>query len=368
MRVKDIAEALEAWAPPWVAWERDNVGLQVGNGQALGRRILLALDVTEAVVREAVRRRVQLIVSHHPLLFRPPKTIVDSNPVGRLVLSLAEQKIAVYSAHTNLDFIRDGVSFTLAQALGVQQVRFLSPLKDLLAKLIVFVPAAHVNSVRTAMARAGAGRIGEYDECSFEIFGHGTFKGSQDSRPVVGARGQLERIDEVRLEMVLPRARVRDVVDAMKRAHPYDEVAYDVFLLDNESPNYGSGAVGTLERHLTLSAFLRRVRTQLKANVVRYVGNPRATIKTVVVCGGSGSELLNDAIRAHADAFVTADVRYHTFHEADGRIALIDAGHWETEHVVLPEMKKRLLRAASARKEHLEIMISRTPTNPIHST
>ena len=367
MRIADIAAAIESWAPPWIAWERDNVGLQVGDPAAPARRILLTLDVTDEVVREAVRRRVDLIVTHHPLLFRPAKAIVASDAVGRLVLYLARKRIALYAAHTNLDFTKGGVSFTLAHTLGLKEVRFLAPLTGLLAKIVVFVPAGHVSSVRTAMARAGAGIIGEYDECSFEVSGRGSFRASKLARPFIGTKGTLEFANEARLEMIAPRALVNTIVEAMKRVHPYDEVACDVVPVENESPQYGMGAVGTLEKTESISSFLTRVKLRLGAERVRYVAGRTKTIRTVAVCGGSGSDSLSDAIRARADAFVTADVRYHTFHDADGRIALIDAGHWETEHAVLPEVRKRLLNAAAAARQRVEVFIARRSTNPVHS-
>jgi len=365
MTVSDVEHIMEEWAPRWIAWERDNVGLQVGDRTAQVRRILVCLDVTEEVVSEAVSMKADLVISHHPLLFRPASSITSSDPIGRMILRLARHGIAVYSAHTNLDFTRDGVSITLARILGLQNIRFLSPLKGLLAKIAVFVPEQSVSKLLDAMATAGAGIIGEYSHCSFQINGHGTFLGSERSHPAVGAKGKLESANEVRLEMILPRTKVPAVTVALKSAHPYEEVAYDIYHLDNESAEFGMGAIGELKSALPLKSFLALVRKALRAEGLRMSGDPSARVKTIAVCGGSGSDLIAEAVRARADAFVTADVRYHSFHDA-GSLALIDAGHWETEHPVLDVVRSRLAAACTDRREKVHILVTRHKTSTIH--
>lgn len=365
MTVSDVEQIMEQWAPRWIAWERDNVGLQVGDRAAGVRRILLCLDVTEEVVDEAVASKTGLVISHHPLLFRPVTSITASDPTGRAILKLARHGIALYSAHTNLDFTRDGVSMALASKLGLQNIRFLSPLKGLLAKIAAFVPEGSVPAVLDAMAKAGAGVIGEYSQCSFQVNGRGTFLGSARSNPTVGTKGRLESAEEVRLEMILPRPKVPAVVSAMKSAHPYDEVAYDVYPLDNESTEFGMGAIGELKSAVPLKSFLSLVRKALRAEGLRVSGNPKKQVKTIAVCGGSGSDLIPEAIRANADLFVTADIRYHAFH-GTGPLALIDAGHWETEHPILKVIHSRLMAACAGRREHIRISVTRHKTSPIH--
>ncbi len=367
MKLAEIEQFLESWAPRWTAWERDNVGLQIGRRSRKVRNVLVALDVTPEIVGEAIRKKVDLIVSHHPLLFRPPSSISDSNPVGSLLLSLAEHRIALYSAHTNLDSAPDGVSFALARALGVQKPAFLAPMKDSLVKLAVFVPAGYVERVTEAMAEAGGGIVGEYDACSFRVGGKGTFRGSDKSNPFVGKPGQLEEVEETRLEMIVPRARVNAVVTALRSVHPYEEVAFDIYTLENTNPNFGMGAVGDLPRSLTVKEFLTKLRTAIRAESVRHSGALNQRIRRVAVCGGAGSELLEHAISANADVFVTADVRYHLFHEAAGRIVLVDAGHWETEQAVLPVVASKLRAWAATKKESLVVSITQHSTNPIHS-
>lgn len=365
MTVKDIEDIMEQWAPRWIAWERDNVGLQVGDRSAPVRRILLCLDVTEEVVAEAVSLKADLVISHHPLLFRPATSVTSSDAVGRLILKLARNGIAVYSAHTNLDFTQDGVSVTLARTLGLHNIRFLTPLRGFHAKIAVFVPAQSVQAVLDAMAAAGAGIIGDYSHCSFQINGQGTFLGSEKSQPTVGTKGKLESVAEVRLEMILPRTKVAAVTDAMKSAHPYEEVAYDVYPLDNESVEFGMGAVGELKAAVPLRTFLNHIRKALNAEGLRVSGNPTKRVKTVAVCGGSGSDLIHQAIRAKADAYVTADIRYHAFHDA-GDIALIDAGHWETEVPVLSAIRSRLTEAFDRRRKQIQVSITKHKTSPIH--
>lgn len=363
MKIAEIEQIIESWAPKWTAWERDNVGLQVGDRTRNITSVLVALDITEQVVKEARAKKVGLIVSHHPLLFRPPAAVTASNDIGRWILQLVESKIAVYSAHTNLDFTKHGVSFALAERLGLTNIRFLSPLKGTRAKIVVFVPQGYVDRVAEAMSTAGAGVIGEYEACSFRLSGTGTFRGSSETHPFIGKAGHLETAEEVRLEMIAPRARVQAIVSAMKQVHPYEEVAYDVYPLDNDDPNYGMGAIGELKRPQPLQTFLQHTKRALKAEALRYSGDPRRRVKIVAVCGGSGSDLLPEAQSRNADVFITADIRYHTFHAA-GPLVLVDAGHWETEHVILEPLAERLRQAARKRNERLQVYVTRHSTNP----
>jgi dinuclear metal center YbgI/SA1388 family protein len=367
MVIADLIQSFEEWAPRWAAWEKDNVGLQIGSGQGRATKVLVALDVTQDIVREAIARKAELIISHHPLLFRPPTSITANDAVGRLVLQLAEHGISLFSAHTNLDFARNGVSTTLAEVLGLHNIRFLTPLKNSLAKIVVFVPEGHATQVLHAMAQAGAGMIGEYSSCSFGAKGRGSFLGSAASNPSIGRRGILESVDETRLEMISPRASVPAVVAAMKAVHPYEEVAYDVYYVENSNPNFGMGALGELPKPQTLAKFLKDIKHLLGCRALRFTGNPAQNIQTVAVCGGAGSDLISDAITARADAFVTADVRYHTFERAAGEIALVDAGHWETEHIILDRMAARIRDAGKAAHSPLSVFIGKKSVNPIRT-
>jgi len=359
LRVTNIIQMFENWAPKWVAWEKDNVGLQVGDKQNKITKILVTLDVTKQIVDEAVKQKTELIVSHHPLLFRPPSAIIASDPVGELVLRLAENRISLFSAHTNLDHTQGGVSFALAEKLELKNIGFLTPLKNSLAKIIVFVPAGHVEQVREAMMQAGAGVIGSYSSCSFSTKGTGSFYGSADSNPFLGKNGKLEFVEETRLEMISPRAIVSDVVAALKAVHPYEEPAYDIYLIENPNQNFGMGAIGVLPKPQPLSLFLQSIKRKLNIRSLRYTGSLTRKIQKVAVCGGAGSDLLTDAITEKADVFVTADVRYHAFQKANNTIALVDAGHWETEQVILKPIANRLRSAARAAHEPLTVFITK---------
>ena len=335
----EIARALEAWAPPATAQSYDNVGLQVGDPEREVSRAVVALDLTPAVVEEARRLDATLVVTHHPLIFRPLKRVTAQGWSGALALRLAEAGIALYSIHTNLDAAPGGVSFALAEQLGLGDVRFLDRFEETLYKLATFVPPEQADAVRAALAEAGAGRIGAYDACAFAVEGTGYFRPGAGADPAIGtAGGPLEAVREVRLEVEVDRWALDAVLAALAAAHPYETPAYDVYPVRQRGTHAGLGAVGRLERPETLAAFLRRVAERLGARGLRYTGDPNAAVRTVAVCGGSGSDFIPQALRAGADAYVTADVTYHKFFDvldASGRprMALIDAGHYETEAV-----------------------------------
>jgi dinuclear metal center YbgI/SA1388 family protein len=372
--VKVICDILEAWAPKGAALtpERfggfeDNVGLQIGDSQKEVKNILVALDVTREVIREAVTRQIDLLIVHHPLLFRPLKTIRVSDSVGKLVYELVQHDIALYVAHTNLDLTKGGVSVALAKALGLQKIDFLRRCNGLLKKIAVFVPVEYVDRVTEAMARGGAGIIGNYELCSFRTAGTGTFKPMVGATPFLGSAcgiGEFEKAEEIRLEMLAPAWAVNNVIQEMKRVHPYEEVAYDVYPVEQDDVNYGYGAIGSLPEPTTLREYIAVVKETLKVSALRYAGDVSASVQTIAVCGGSGSFLLGDAIQRRADVFITADVRYHTFHDAVGRIALIDAGHYETEQFIIPEICAMLQQRLDT--QNVAVHATTIVTNPMN--
>ncbi len=334
--VRQIAEALEAWAPPGSAQSYDNVGLQVGDPERPVRRALLALDLTPAVLEEARTLEAELIITHHPLLFRPLRRLTPDSLVSSLALRLAASGIALYSIHTNLDAAPGGVSFVLAEHLGLKDVQFLAKMEQALYKLVTFVPASHFEQVREALAEAGAGRIGNYEACAFATRGTGYFRPGDMARPFIGEPGKLESAEELRLEAEVARWDLPRVLAAMRAAHPYEEVAYDVYPVEQPYTRAGLGAIGRLEKPEPLRDFLQRVAERLQTDSLRYVGDPDAPVETVAVCGGAGADLIGRALAAGANAYVTADLTYHRFFEVLGndgrpRMALIDAGHYETE-------------------------------------
>lgn len=366
--VADVTRVLEAWAPPASRLDFDRVGLQVGEPDAPVRTVLVALDLTPEVVAEAEETGADLIVTHHPLLFRPLERLIPTETVPALAWRLARAGIAYYAIHTNLDVAPGGVSFALAERLGLEDVRFLQPTEGALVKLVTFVPHDHADAVRAALAEAGAGRIGDYEACSFALRGTGTYRPLDGAQPFQGETGRLEYAEETRLEVEVPRWHLARAVAAMKAAHPYEEVAYDVLPVEQPHTRSGLGAVGRLPEPEPLAAFLDRVTERLEAEALRYVGDPDAPVARVAVCGGAGSRLLRAALAARVDAYVTADVTYHTFFEPLGpdgapRLALIDAGHYETEWVT----ETLLVETLAAHVPGLAVRRTRHRTSPVRT-
>jgi dinuclear metal center YbgI/SA1388 family protein len=361
----EIIKYLDEWAPKGIAWNKDNVGLQVGDLGIKIKNILLSLDLKEEVIESAIKENCNLVITHHPLLYYPLKNLdFSKNPRAKMIEKLIKNNITLYSAHTNLDFTKHGVSFQLAQKLSLKNIRFLKNLSENQVKLIVFVPVSHVDKVAEAIHQSGGGIIGEYSYCSFRTLGTGSFKGLADSNPTIGKKGKVEFVEEVKLEVVVNKWNLNKVINAMKKAHPYEEAAYDIYPLQNDNVNYGIGAIGELSNHMDTSEFLDFVSSKLKTSTLRYTKGNKKKIKSVAVCGGSCGELLDEAIKQNADAFVTADMKYHTFQDAEGKILLMDAGHYETEVPVLDEIKRRLESLLKGNKK-IKVLKFKGSTNPI---
>jgi dinuclear metal center YbgI/SA1388 family protein len=340
-----ITTALEAWAPPGSAQDYDNVGLQVGDAERSVTAAVLALDATPTVLEEAATLDAELVITHHPLLFQPLDGVTADGYVSNLALRFAEAGIGLYSAHTNLDAAPDGVSFALADRLGLTDLGFLDGFDDTLYKLAVFVPESAFATVRQALADAGAGQIGEYEACAFAVEGTGFFKPGSNTDPHIGtAGGDVESADERKLEVEVARWNRGPVMAVLHDAHPYEEVAYDLYPVKQKNSRAGLGALGRLAEPMPLSDFLDRVATRLDADSLRYAGDPDATVERVAVCGGAGSDFIGTARSAGADAYVTADVKYHEFFdvldkEGAPQMALIDPGHYETEALTEPLLR-----------------------------
>jgi dinuclear metal center YbgI/SA1388 family protein len=364
MNGKDIIKYLEDWAPKGIAWDKDNVGLQIGNPEIKVKNILLSLDLSNAVIEDAIKTKCNFIITHHPLLYYPLKNLDFSrNQNARMIEKLIKNDITLYSAHTNLDFTKHGVSHQLAKRINLKQIRFLKNLSNQV-KLAVFVPLSDINKVADAVHQSGGGIIGEYSHCSFRTSGTGTFKGSQESNPSIGSKGKIEYVEEVKLEVLVDEWNLNGVIKAMQKAHPYEEVAYDIYTLKNENINYGMGAIGKLEDDMSMKEFLDFISSKLKVANFRFTTGNKKKIETVAVCGGSCGELIDEAVRQNADAFITADLRYHTFQDAEGKILLIDAGHYETEIPILDEIQKRL-KTFLAKNEKIRVLKFKGSTNPI---
>ncbi len=363
-----IMSWIEEWAPPFLAEDKDNIGLLVGSPSSEIHKALVTLEVTGEVVEEAIKKQVQLIVSHHPL-FRDPmyKIRFDTYPAS-VIVRLIQNDIAVYSAHTNLDAADGGVNDILARRFGLIDVDFLVPNREeKLYKIVVFVPTGHEDGVRQAMCSAGAGWIGKYSDCTFQAGGTGTFRPLAGASPFIGEVGELEKVSETRIETIVSEGKIEPVVKAMLEAHPYEEVAYDVYPLKNRGLRFGLGRVGRLQQPKPLAVFAEEVKNLLGQQTIRVVGPLDRPVTTVALCGGSAMMLLPQAIRAGADVYVTGDIKHHdALNALAHKIALIDAGHHGTERVIVPLLAEYLKEKAETEKCDLQVEVSEVNTNPFH--
>ena len=363
---QSVINILENMAPPQLAEEWDNVGLQVGDPAAEIERVLVTLDVNADVLQEAITKRVQMIVAHHPLIYRPLKNLRYDRPPGYLIKALVENKITVYCAHTNLDSAAAGVNEMLARKLGLKDIEVLNPDKsEKLFKIVVFVPRGHEDKVREAMSRAGAGWIGNYSDCTFQTAGTGTFRALAGANPFIGKVGELERADEFRLETIVPDKWLSRVIKAMIAAHPYEEVAYDVYPLANKGAELGLGRAGRLPQPVSFEEFCRQVKAALAVDNIKFGGSLADRVHKIAVCGGSGAGLMTKAAAAGAEVLVTGDLKYH-----DGQAALdiglkfIDAGHYATERVIVDQVAEVIRQAAKETNMDIDVLISEVNTDP----
>lgn len=331
MIVQDILNLLEEFAPVAYQETYDNSGLQIGSPGIEVTGILLTLDVTPEVVDEAIKTRSNLIVSHHPLLFSGLKKISDTNNTERTVLKAIRNEIAVISWHTSIDAAFFGVNEKICKKIGLTNTEILSPVESKLRKLVTFVPKDHIDRVREAVFQAGAGQIGNYDSCSFNTEGSGTFRGGEDTNPFVGEKGKLHLEPEIRFETIFPVHLRNRVIKALKSSHPYEEVAYDIYTLENEYSRTGIGMTGELEKPLSEQAFLNLLKSVFETSVIRHTRLLGKEVQKVAVCGGSGSFLIHKAIKSGAQFFITGDMKYHQFFEAEDKIVIADIGHYESE-------------------------------------
>jgi dinuclear metal center YbgI/SA1388 family protein len=354
---------LEQFAPPSLAAEWDNVGLLLGDRQGRVKRIMTCLTVTPESAAEAVEAKAQMIVTHHPILFRPVKRLTTGNPEGRMLLSLIRAGVAVYSPHTAFDNTRGGINDALARRLGLVDVGPLRRGEGLRqCKVVVFVPDKDLSRVSDALFAAGAGRIGEYSECSFRLSGTGTFFGSDASNPTVGRKGRREDVSEWRLEVVCAESSVEAVVSAMRKAHSYEEPAFDVYPLRAAASKLGEGRVGRLPDPAPLGEFARAVKSALGAAMVQTVGDAGKSVGRMAIVCGAGGEFLHDAVRARADVFLTGEMRFHDYLTAQAQeLALVLPGHYATERFGVEELASRL----QEQWKDVEVWASRRESDPV---
>ncbi len=359
---------LHALYPPHLAESWDNVGLQVGDPAAEVRGVLVCLDPSERALQEAADTGAQAILTHHPLIFKPLKALTPTDETGRIIFRAVQQGIAVLCAHTNLDCARNGLNDWLAWRLGIEDAAPLAAGEADLLKLIVFVPSGYEGRVAKALFRSGAGHIGEYDSCSFQSPGTGTFRGGDEANPFLGEKGRLERAAEIRLETVVPRHRVGRTVERLLKAHPYEEPAYDLIPLENRRTDVGLGRIGRLPHPLPLHDFARQVKEALGAASLRIVGDQDRQVHKVALCGGSGASLYSEARRQGADLLITGDIKYHDARRAETEgMALIDAGHFATEHLMVPHIAAALGAEAQKRGLPITFIELKGETDPFHT-
>ena len=362
MKIKEIIQYLESLAPLSSQESYDNSGLIVGNRDLEVTQALICLDSTEAIVEEAIETGCNLIIAHHPIVFKGLKSLTGKNYVERVVLKCIKNDIALYAIHTNLDNYRFGVNDEFARRLNLKEVRILAPKHSMLYKLVVYVPKENQEQLANAMYEAGAGQIGNYKECSFSLEGSGTFTPILGANPTIGQLNSREIVEEVRFEVLVDQHRLNRVLVEMKKNHPYEEVAHDIIPLANENQFEGAGMIGKLSEPVETKIFLTQLKSVFNCGIIRHTKLVKDTVQTVAICGGSGSFLLNDAKRQKADIFITGDFKYHEFFDAEDQLIIADIGHFESEQYTI-----NLLGDVITKKfPNFAIRLTKINTNPIN--
>jgi dinuclear metal center YbgI/SA1388 family protein len=362
MKIQEIISFLETIAHASLQESYDNAGLLTGNTDWDCNGIITTLDATEAVVIEAIEKKCNLIVAHHPIIFGGLKKITGKNYVEKTIIAAIKNDIAIYAIHTNLDNVLTGVNGKMADQLGLINRQILWPKKGILKKLVTFVPAAQVENVRTALFAAGAGHIGNYSECSFSVEGEGTFKGGSNTTPFVGKPGQWHKEKELRVEMVFPAWSENNLLKALRKAHPYEEVAYDIFAIDNKHQDIGSGLIGELTEPIAAVEFLSHLKKAFGLQVIRHTPLRDRSVKEIALCGGAGSFLIGAAVAAGADFYITGDVKYHEFFDANNQLVIADIGHFESEQYTI-DLLFDILRE---KFPNFAVLKTRVKTNPVN--
>jgi dinuclear metal center YbgI/SA1388 family protein len=361
LKINEIIRHLESHAPVATQESYDNSGLLCGNAQQETEGILISLDCTEAIVDEAIQKKCNLIIAHHPIVFKGLKSLTGKNYVERTIIKAIKNDIAIYAIHTNLDNYRFGVNYKIGQLLGLKNLSILEPKRDNQVKFVVYVPLANADAVRYAMSATGAGHIGNYDSCSFSSEGTGTFRAQAGAKPFVGNINELHSENEIRLEMICRNEKINAVVQAIQNEHPYEEVAIDIIPLKNQDQYQGAGMFGELEAPISSVEFLQKVKDIFKCGVIRHTELCKSSISRVAFCGGSGSFLLNQAKASGADIFITGDYKYHEFFDAENQIIIADIGHYESEQFT-SELIADLLKEKNIT---FAVRFADTNTNPV---
>ena len=362
MTIQDVTNYLESIAPLQFQESYDNAGLIVGNYKNDVSGVLVCLDSTEKIVDEAIERKCNLIVAHHPIVFSGLKKITGKNYVEKTVIKAIKNDIAIYAIHTNLDNMLNGVNEIIGRKLGLINTQILSPSSNNLRKLITYVPVDYVEKVRESLFDSGAGKIGNYDECSFSSMGEGTFRAGDDTNAFIGEKGKRHLETEQKLEVIYAVDKQRAILSSLSNSHPYEVVAYDILELQNSNSGIGAGLIGELENGIDEITFLKSLKVTMKTDCVRYTDLPGRQIKKVAVCGGSGSFLLKDAIHQKADVFITGDFKYHEFFDAENRIVIADIGHFESEQYTIELLVDKLKEKFTT----FAVCFTEVNTNPVN--
>jgi dinuclear metal center YbgI/SA1388 family protein len=362
MKINEIILYLESLAHPSLQENYDNAGLITGNANWDCSGIICSLDATEEVVNEAIEKKCNLVVAHHPIIFGGLKKINGTNYVEKTIITAIKNDIAIYAIHTNMDNVIGGVNGKMAKMLGLKNVSILSPKENTLKKLFTFVPVDQAEQVRNAIFLAGGGHIGNYSECSFNAEGIGTFKAGEGSDPYVGDIGSQHQEKETRIEVIFPSYLENKIINAMKSAHPYEEMAFDVIALSNNDHLVGSGIIGEWPDGIDEKQFLKKIKDVFDIPVIRHTALLSKAIKKVALCGGAGSFLISKALATGADAYITADIKYHEFFDANNRMLIADIGHYESE-----QFTADLLREILGQKfPTFAVLKTEVRTNPVH--
>ncbi len=361
MQIKDITTFLESWAPPSLQESYDNSGLIIGDRNDSATGALITLDVTEQVIDEAIAAKCNMIISHHPLIFSGVKKIGTSHWIDKCIRKAIRNDLNIYAIHTNLDNVISGVNKKIGQRLGLSNLRILKPKSETLLKLTVFVPTDNKSELLSALYEVGAGEIGNYDHCSFQLSGEGTFRPNEQADPTIGKSGTDEVVQETRIEVILPSYCKVAVLNAMRNSHPYEEVAYYLSTLINSNQEVGSGMIGEMDRELSTEDFMEHLKEVMNLKLVKHTDFTAKKIKKIAFCGGSGRFLLETAIAAKADIFISADFKYHDFFEANNEIIIVDIGHYESEVFTKELLYERLTKNFAK----FAFRLSEVDTNPI---
>lgn len=361
MKIKELTSIIEEIAPLHYQENYDNSGLLIGSPNDEVKKALICLDCTEEVVEEAIIEKCDIIIAHHPIIFKGLKKLNGKNHIERTVIKAITNNIAIYASHTNLDNIVGGVNSKFASKLGLINTQILNPKKEFIRKLSLFTPLNSANKLREQLWSAGAGSIGNYEKCSFSSTGIGTFKGNELSNPITGKKGELQTEKEVKIEVIFPFNRQSQVMSAMYNHHPYEEIAYELSTLDNYNQNIGSGMIGELKGVMDTIDFFKHLKKSMNLKTFKHTAIHTKKIKKVAICGGSGSFLIEHAKKAGADIFITSDIKYHDFFDAESDIILADIGHYESEQYT----KELLVEILNKKFSKFATHLSRVNTNPI---